>query len=105
MLKKFQTSDVFINTIKTYPKVRIFTYSGSMYYSNSAVSDDGVKLFDFLMEPIAPPAIINPPWVEGFEYPDWSGTISNTLYYLTLTFDSPWVEDFETDWSDVFPDT
>ena len=52
MLKKFQSSDVFVNTIKAYPKVRIFTYSGSLYYNNGAVSDDGVKLFDFLMEPV-----------------------------------------------------
>ena len=51
MLKKFESSDVFVNRIKAYPKVRIFTYSGSLYYNNSAVSDDGVKLFDFLMEP------------------------------------------------------
>lgn len=54
-MKKFENSDIFINTIKTYPKVRIFTYSGSMYYDNSAVPDSGVKLFDFLMEPPVPP--------------------------------------------------
>jgi hypothetical protein len=54
MLKKFESNDLFVNRIKTYPKVRVFTYSGSMYYNNSAVPDDGVKLFDFLMEPQAP---------------------------------------------------
>lgn len=41
----------------------------------------------------------NPTWVETFDYIDgWSGTIPDTLYYLTLTFDSPWVEDFQTGW-------
>jgi hypothetical protein len=53
MLKKFENSDLFINTIKAYPKVRIFTYSGSLYYNNNSVSQDGVRLFDFLMEPQA----------------------------------------------------
>jgi hypothetical protein len=36
-------------------------------------------------------------WVEDFEYP-WAGTIANPDYYLTLTFDADWVEDFETGW-------
>ena len=35
MLKKFEKSDVFVNVIKAYPKVRIFTHSGSMYYNNT----------------------------------------------------------------------
>lgn len=51
MLKKFESTDLFINTIKAYPKVRIFTYSGSMYYNNDSISQDGVRLFDFLMQP------------------------------------------------------
>lgn len=51
MLKKFESSDLFINTIKAYPKVRIFTYSGSIYYNNESNSNDGVRLFDFLMNP------------------------------------------------------
>lgn len=51
MLKKFEASDIFINRIKAYPRIRVFTYSGSMYYNNSAVSDDGVKINNFLMEP------------------------------------------------------
>jgi hypothetical protein len=50
-MKKFQNSDIFVNTIKAYPKVRIFTYSGSLYYNNGAVPNDGVKLFDFLITP------------------------------------------------------
>ena len=53
MLKKFENSDLFVNRIKTYPKVRVFTYSGSMYYNNSSISEDGVKLYNFLMEPVA----------------------------------------------------
>jgi hypothetical protein len=53
MLKKFESSDLFVNRIKAYPRVRVFTYSGSMYYNNDSVSTDGVKLFDFLKDPIA----------------------------------------------------
>lgn len=53
MLKKFESSDIFVNRIKAYPKVKIFTYSGSMYYGNDSISQDGVRLFDFLMEPQA----------------------------------------------------
>jgi len=53
MLKKFESSDIFVNRIKAYPRVRIFTYSGSVYYNNDSISQDGVRLFDFLMEPVA----------------------------------------------------
>lgn len=51
MLKKFESSDLFVNRIKAYPRVRVFTYSGSMYYNNNSVSTDGVSLNDFLFEP------------------------------------------------------
>ena len=51
MLKKFESNDLFVNRIKAYPKVRVMTYSGSMYYNNSSISEDGVRLYDFLMEP------------------------------------------------------
>jgi hypothetical protein len=53
MLKKFESSDIFVNRIKAHPKVRVFTYSGSLYYNNDSISQDGVRLFDFLMEPVA----------------------------------------------------
>jgi hypothetical protein len=53
MLKKFERNDIFVNRIKTYPKVRVFTYSGSMYYNNETISQDGARLFDFLMEPVS----------------------------------------------------
>ena len=52
MLKKFESSDLFVNRIKAYPRVRVFTYSGSMYYNNDSISQDGVKINDFLFEPI-----------------------------------------------------
>jgi hypothetical protein len=54
MLKKFEKSDIFVNRVKAYPKVRVFTYSGSVYYNNDSISQDGVRLYDFLMEPVAP---------------------------------------------------
>lgn len=53
MLKKFEKSDIFVNVIKTYPKVRIFTHSGSMYYNNT---DSGnIYLNNFLSQ--EPPVI------------------------------------------------
>ena len=94
-MKKFTENEIFINTLKTYPKVRIFTYSGSLYYNGTVKS--GPQLNDFLMEPPTPPAA--PIFIESFDFSDgWSGTISNSLYYLTFTFSSSWVEDFDTGW-------
>lgn len=73
MLKKFESSDIFVNRIKAHPKVRVFTYSGNVYYNNDSISQDGVRLFDFLMEP--PPEIIPAP----------AGTITTEdgIYLLT----------------------
>jgi hypothetical protein len=45
-MKKFTENDIFINTIKTYPKVRIFVNSGSVYYNDS--NQNGPKLNEFL---------------------------------------------------------
>lgn len=53
MLKKFESSDIFVNRIKAYPRVRVFTYSGSLYYNNDSFSQDGVRINDFLMEPVS----------------------------------------------------
>ena len=58
MLKKFNNSDIFVNKIKTYPKVRVFTYSGSVYYNNSPTTGSGVSLYDFLPEPQAPAPVL-----------------------------------------------
>ena len=52
-MKKFTQNDIFINTLKVYPKVNIFTYSGSMYY-NMGISGSAVQINDFLMEPKTP---------------------------------------------------
>jgi hypothetical protein len=96
MIKKFQNSDIFINTIKTYPKVSIFTYFGSMYYANSAVTTDGVKLYDFLMEPqiIADQVLF---FSEEFENPGWNGTYNTgSLVYPTFTGSVLLAEEFES---------
>jgi hypothetical protein len=61
MLKKFENSDIFVNRIKAHPRVRVFTYSGSVYYNNDSISQDGVKINDFLMEPSASVGPIVPP--------------------------------------------
>jgi hypothetical protein len=85
MLKKFENSDIFINRIKTYPKTRILTHSGSMYYNNSNNStESGVSVYDFLMVPPPPPE--PPRLTESFE--DWPGTISDPKYYQDFQFDS-----------------
>lgn len=49
MLKKFEKTDIFVNVVKTYPKVRIFTHSGNTYYNNTDFGD--IYLNDFLPEP------------------------------------------------------
>lgn len=55
MLKKFEQSDVFVNRIKAYPKVRIFTHSGSMYYNDS--NSGNVYLNNFLSQELQIPVI------------------------------------------------
>lgn len=45
-MKKFEDSDIFVNTIKTYPKVRVFSYRGRMFLNNT--NQDSVVLMDFL---------------------------------------------------------
>lgn len=44
-MKKFDKKDVFINTIKTYPKVKIFSNSGRFFYNSE---ENGPKLNAFL---------------------------------------------------------
>lgn len=61
MLKKFESSDIFVNRVKAYPRVRVFTYSGSMYYNNNSIATDGVKINDFLFEPSGSSGPIVPP--------------------------------------------
>ena len=46
-MKKFTENDIFVNTIKVYPKVRIFVYSGSVTYNDT--KNSGVLLNDFLL--------------------------------------------------------
>jgi len=49
-MKKFENNEIFINRIKAYPKVRIFTYSGSMYVNNS--NEASITLNNFLNTPV-----------------------------------------------------
>lgn len=46
-MKKFTENDIFVNTIKVYPKVRFFVYSGSVTYNDT--KNSGVLLNDFLL--------------------------------------------------------
>lgn len=52
MLKKFNSNDIFINRIKTYPKVSIFVHNGKIYYNND------VKIYDMLPDPPISSAIL-----------------------------------------------
>jgi hypothetical protein len=45
-MKKFTENDIFVNTIKTYPKVRFFIQNGIIYFNDT--NDNGVKLNEFL---------------------------------------------------------
>lgn len=69
MLKKFDKGDIFVNKVKAYPKVSIFTYSGSMYYNNNSSAEDGARLFDFLRNP-------------EFTPPDECAIVAENEYYL-----------------------
>ena len=52
-MKKFKDGDIFVNSVKTYPKVKLFGYDGKIYINNT--SETSVKLNDFLPEPPPPP--------------------------------------------------
>jgi hypothetical protein len=47
-MKKFEEGDIFVNKIKTHPKVKIFAYNGKIYINNT--DEEVVKLNDFLQE-------------------------------------------------------
>lgn len=44
-MKKFEESDVFVNKVKTHPKVKLFGYTGNIYIDNT--SEVFIKLNDF----------------------------------------------------------
>lgn len=58
-MKKFEDTDIFVNTIKTHPKVKLFCYNGKIYINNT--NETNIKLNDFLPEPPPPPEIPEPP--------------------------------------------
>jgi hypothetical protein len=45
-MKTFSENDIFVNTIKTYPVVRILVTSGNIYYNDT--NANGPKLNEFL---------------------------------------------------------
>lgn len=53
MLKKFNSNDIFLNRVKTYPKVSVLVHAGNIYYNDDA------KIYDFLPEPNISFAILN----------------------------------------------
>lgn len=71
-MKKFTQNDVFVNTIKVYPKIRFFVHSGSVSYNDT--KNNGVLLNDFLPSPFGIPegAILleteEPLMTEGDDY-------------------------------------
>lgn len=46
-MKKFSQNEILINTLKTYPKIKIFVNNGNIYYNNNLKS--GPELNDFLL--------------------------------------------------------
>lgn len=65
-MKKFEDGDIFLNNMKTYPKVKLFGYNGSIYINNT--SETSVKLNDFLPEPPPPPLPEPPPAPEALSF-------------------------------------
>lgn len=55
-MKRFEESDIFVNTIKTHPKVSLFCYDGRILLNNT--TEQTLKLNNFL---IIPEGLINPP--------------------------------------------
>lgn len=47
-MKKFKNGDIIYNAIKTYPKVRFFVNSGSVYYNNRADTEGNAVIFALL---------------------------------------------------------
>lgn len=45
-MKKFSENEIFTNTLKVYPKVKIFVNNGNVYYNNTDKS--GAELNNFL---------------------------------------------------------
>lgn len=46
-MKKFKQEDIFRNTIKAHPRVRLFTYNGKIYYADTNKNYE--VLNDFLL--------------------------------------------------------
>ena len=96
-MKKFTENELFTNTLKTYPKVKIFVNNGQIYYNGTVKS--GPELNYFLQ---APPEVLPIDVSDGFEYSNgWPNTIANINYPSTFSFASPvatGAEDFESGW-------
>jgi hypothetical protein len=52
-MKKFNNGDIFYNSIKAHPKVKIFVNSGIAIYNNNKDLAGNAVLFDFLRTPIS----------------------------------------------------
>lgn len=50
-MKKFQNSEIFVNRIKAYPKVKIFLNNGKSYY-NGDLNDGNIYFQDILRDPL-----------------------------------------------------
>jgi hypothetical protein len=48
-MKKFQQKDIFTNTLKTYPKVKIFSSNGRIFYKSVTTNENGPVINDFLL--------------------------------------------------------
>lgn len=75
-MKKFKDGDIFVNSVKTYPKVKLFGYNGKIYINNT--NETAVRLNDFLPEPPPPPP---PPLPTEAPAIVSSNTYVNTIEY------------------------
>lgn len=62
-MKQFKEEDLLINKVKTYPSVKLFTYSGKTYVNNEGVQN--VTINDFLLRRIENAIIVE---VDGQTY-------------------------------------
>jgi hypothetical protein len=89
-MKKFDQTDIFVNSVKTHPKVSLFGYNGRIIIDNTG--ETALKLNDFLPAPPPPPPPTEAPpitttnffiyTIEYDIYPIDFSSLSGTAYVL-----------------------
>lgn len=110
-MKKFKESDIFVNRIRAYPKVKFVGHSGSIYIDNEV--KEKLQLNDFLPEPPPPPPPPPPTEASTLFVTSFTVYLKSGAGYLEPEFDiypldfsgAPSVAYVGIDWNaSLFPD-